>query len=77
MTKSKRGFASLSPERMKEIARKGGLAVARKENHMAIIGKTGGNKVAQNKEHMATIGKKGGKATQERRKARTVQVTII
>ena len=42
MDKSKRGFASLDPEKQKEIARKGGLAVSQNREYMAEIGRKGG-----------------------------------
>lgn len=63
MEPKKRGFASMSPEKQKEIARAGGKAVAAKgKDHMAKIGKNGGKKVALNREHMSEIGRKGGLA---------------
>jgi uncharacterized protein len=37
-----RGFASMSPERQREIARKGGAAVSQNRAHMAEIGRKGG-----------------------------------
>lgn len=64
---SKRGFASMTPEQRRAIARKGGLsAQAQGKAHRwtseeaAIAGKKGGDKVSQNVEHMERIGKKGG-----------------
>jgi len=39
---SRRGFASMSPERQREIARKGGEAVSKNREHMAQIGRKGG-----------------------------------
>jgi general stress protein YciG len=41
-TKSKRGFASMDPEKQREIARKGGLSVSRNHEFMAMIGRKGG-----------------------------------
>ncbi len=40
--KSRRGFAAMSPEQQREIARKGGLTVSRNRRHMAEIGRVGG-----------------------------------
>jgi uncharacterized protein len=37
-----RGFASMDPERQREIARKGGATVSQNRAHMAEIGKRGG-----------------------------------
>jgi general stress protein YciG len=37
-----RGFASMTPEKRKEIARLGGLMVSKDRAHMAKIGKKGG-----------------------------------
>lgn len=40
--KSRRGFAAMSAEQQREIARKGGLTVSRNRRHMADIGRIGG-----------------------------------
>ena len=40
--KSRRGFAAMSPEQQRDIARKGGLTVSRNRRHMADIGRIGG-----------------------------------
>lgn len=37
------GFAAMSPEKQREIARKGGEAVSKDSRHMARIGEVGGN----------------------------------
>ena len=37
-----RGFASMDPEKQREIARKGGAAVSQNREHMAEIGRKGG-----------------------------------
>lgn len=65
--KSKRGFASMTPEKRQEIASKGGKAVVAKygKDHLSAIGAKGGEKVAENREHMAKIGSKGGKASRK------------
>ncbi|MCU0647943.1 MAG: KGG domain-containing protein [Gemmatimonadaceae bacterium] len=65
--KSRRGFASMSPERQREIASRGGRAAhakgtahqwdaeaARKAGHK------GGVSVSRDREHMALIGREGG-----------------
>lgn len=59
---SERGFASMSEEKQREIAKKGGETVSRNREHMAAIGRKGGEAVSQNREHMANIGRKGGEA---------------
>jgi len=67
-TKSKRGFASMSVEKQREIARQGGQAAhakgtahqfTREEAQKA--GHKGGKAVSQNRAHMAQIGRKGGR----------------
>ena len=40
--KSRRGFAAMSSDQQREIARKGGLTVSRNRRHMADIGRIGG-----------------------------------
>lgn len=67
---SNRGFASMSPEKQKEIASKGGKAaheqgVAHQWNpeEARNAGRKGGQSVSQNREHMAEIGRKGGQAS--------------
>ena len=40
--KSRRGFAAMSADQQREIARKGGLTVSRNRRHMAEIGRVGG-----------------------------------
>jgi hypothetical protein len=63
----KRGFASLPPERQREIARLGGQAAHRKgaaheftSEEARIAGRKGGCAVSKNRAHMAAIGRKGG-----------------
>jgi len=65
--KSKRGFASWTPERQRAAASKGGLAAQAKGNAHRFTpdeareaGKKGGAKVSADREHMAEIGKIGG-----------------
>lgn len=52
MTKSKRGFASMDPERQREIARKGGSSIAPEKRSFS-----------RNKELAIAAGRKGGMAT--------------
>jgi len=66
-TKSKRGFASMDPEKHREIASKGGKSAHEQgkahkfsSEEAREAGKKGGKTVAQNREHMAEIGRKGG-----------------
>jgi uncharacterized protein len=60
--KLRKGFACMTPEKRKEIARLGGLSVSKDKARMAEIGRTGGVKVSQDKEHMATIGRNGNRS---------------
>lgn len=64
---SNRGFASMSPEQQRAIARKGGEAVSRNREHMATIGSRGGEAVSKNREHMSQIGRKGGETVSQDR----------
>ena len=66
---SKRGFASMDPQKQKDIASKGGKAahqmgVAHEWNSEEArkAGRKGGESVSKNREHMAEIGRKGGEA---------------
>lgn len=61
--KQERGFAAMTPEKQREIARKGGMAVSENRQHMSEIGKKGGEAVSQNRDHMAEIGREGGKSS--------------
>jgi len=67
--KSRRGFASMSKEKQKEIASKGGKAAHRKgtahrftSEEARVAGRKGGEAVSRNREHMAEIGRRGGEA---------------
>jgi general stress protein YciG len=64
---SNRGFASMTPEQQRAIARKGGEAVSRNREHMAAIGSRGGEAVSKDREHMAKIGRKGGERVSQDR----------
>lgn len=67
--KSKRGFASMDPERQKEIASKGGRAAHAKgtahewsRDEARAAGRKGGVIVSRDREHMSAIGREGGEA---------------
>ncbi len=64
-----RGFASMDPDRQKEIASRGGKAAHEKgtaheftPDEAREAGRKGGQKVSQNRDHMARIGRMGGQA---------------
>ena len=66
--KSRRGFASMDPEKQRAIASKGGKAAHAKgtaheftPEEAREAGRKGGMVVSQNREHMAAIGREGGK----------------
>ena len=68
-----RGFASMDPERQREIASKGGKAAHRKgtahqwtADEAIDAGKKGGTIVSRDREHMAMIGRAGGAASQRK-----------
>ena len=57
---SRRGFASMSASRVREVASKGGQKTA-KMHDMAMIGKAGGQVTAQRgSDYFARIGRLGG-----------------
>lgn len=67
--KSKRGFASMDPERQREIASKGGRAAHAKgtahewsRDEARVAGRKGGEVVSRDRAHMAAIGREGGEA---------------
>ncbi len=67
--KSTRGFASMNPERQREIARKGGRAAHQKgtaheftPEEARVAGRKGGQAVSRDRAHMALIGREGGQA---------------
>lgn len=71
--KSRRGFASMDPEKQREIARKGGRAAHAKgtahefsPDEARAAGRKGGEVVSRNREYMAEIGRRGGEARGER-----------
>ena len=74
--KRKWGFALLTPEQRKEIARKGGRAAQKRgrahqfcSEDAREAGKKGGAKVSQDRAHMARIGAKGGRVRPSERLA--------
>jgi general stress protein YciG len=69
-----RGFASMSSEKQREIARKGGRAAHEKgtaheftTDEARAAGRKGGERVSANREHMSRIGRLGGKRSAGRR----------
>lgn len=65
--KKRRGFAAMSVEKQREIARKGGRAAHEKgtaheftADEARIAGRKGGVAVSQDRAHMAAIGREGG-----------------
>lgn len=65
---SKHGFASMDPDKQREIASQGGKAAHEKgtaheftSEEAKEAGQKGGEKVSQDREHMAEIGREGGK----------------
>lgn len=67
---SNRGFASMDPERQREIASEGGRAAHVKgtahefdSEEARQAGRKGGEAVSQDREHMAEIGRKGGQSS--------------
>lgn len=68
-SKSKRGFASMDPDRQREIASKGGRAAHAKgtahewsRDEARTAGRKGGEVVSRDRAHMAAIGREGGEA---------------
>lgn len=75
IVKGKQGFASMSPEKQREIASKGGksahaLGTAHEftPDEAQAAGRKGGKKLSQDKAHMAEIGRKGGQSPKRERK---------
>ena len=67
--KDERGFASMDPNRQREIASKGGHAAHEKgtaheftSDEAREAGRKGGQTVSRDREHMARIGRKGGQS---------------
>ena len=75
----KRGFAAMSPERLKQVTSKGGkeahavgLANRFTSESAGVAGKLGGAKTSADRAHMSEIGRRGGLA---RRKKPVAQPT--
>ena len=73
---SKRGFASMDPNRQREIASKGGRAAHAKgtahewsADEAREAGRKGGETVSRDRAHMAAIGREGGGARSANRRA--------
>ena len=69
-----RGFASMDPEKQREIARKGGKAAHEKgtaheftTDEARNAGRKGGERVSSDRAHMSRIGRLGGKSSATRR----------
>ena len=67
---SSRGFASMDPDKQKEIASEGGKAAHEQgtahefdSEEAREAGRKGGEVVSRDREHMAEIGRKGGQAS--------------
>ncbi len=81
--KSNRGFASMDPERLQEIASLGGTTSHAKGTareftleEARAAGRKGGKIVSADREHMAQIGKKGGYVSGERRRIARIRKLI-
>jgi len=75
--KSRRGFASISPERQREIASLGGKAAHAKglahefsRTEAQAAGRRGGIAVSRDRAHMAEIGRIGGRSRKKDKKAK-------
>jgi general stress protein YciG len=69
VSKSKRGFASMDPKKVSEIASKGGKEAHRlgrgyefDHDSAKAAGRKGGLAVSKDAKHMAEIGRKGGRS---------------
>ena len=78
--KSKRGFASMSPEKQKEIASRGGKAAHAKgtaheftSDEAREAGRKGGLVVSRDREHMVAIGREGGHSRAKKAKLRLLK----
>ena len=88
--KERRGFASMSPEKQREIASKGGRAAHEKgtahewsAGEAREAGRKGGVTVSRDRDHMAAIGREGGESrsaaarqARQRSPEREVAVTV-
>ena len=78
--KSRRGFASMDPEKQREIASRGGHAAHAKgtaheftSEEARSAGRKGGEVVSRDRAHMARIGREGGRHSHRNRAARRAQ----
>ncbi len=76
--RSNRGFASMDPNKQREIASKGGRAAHAKgtahewsSEEARIAGRKGGEVVSRDREHMAAIGREGGASAHRRARNNT------
>jgi uncharacterized protein len=86
--KSRRGFASMDPERQKEIASRGGKAAHEKgtahewsSDEARHAGRKGGVTVSRDRAHMAAIGREGGEsrsaAARQTRQPKTAERELV
>jgi hypothetical protein len=75
MNTASRGFASMDPQRQREIASVGGKAAHQKgtahefsSEEAREAGRKGGERVSRDREHMAEIGRKGGRTSGSNRR---------
>lgn len=73
-SKSRKGFASMDPERRREVARRGGQTTHRlgkahqfTPEQARAAGKKGGRSVSRDRAHMAEIGLKGAISSRKQR----------
>jgi uncharacterized protein len=73
MSKSKRGFASMDPDKQRAIASKGGKSAHEQgtaheftSEKAKQAGKKGGLKVSRDSKHMSEIGRLGGQAKRDK-----------
>ena len=73
--KQRRGFAAMSAERQREIARMGGRAAHEKgtaheftAEEAQAAGRKGGLAVSRDRDHMVTIGRRRGMSSQKKRR---------
>ena len=75
MNTASRGFASMDPQRQREIASVGGKAAHVKgtahefnSDEARAAGRKGGERVSRDRGHMAEIGRKGGRSSGSNRR---------
>lgn len=75
---SNRGFASMDPEKQREIASKGGKAAHEQgvahefdSEEARKAGRKGGEAVSRDREHMSDIGRKGGESRSNQNSGRS------